>query len=150
MTTPRQDRCLVLLSRRIHMSTARALEINFRHAAEVHLPDQTVGNRLNDIDDYTRARRPARCPGLTAYTMQCDSTLLANIRTGSFVTGGQYSTQIRAVSLCQLMIDPLGCVHVRENDAQTVALSTLTGTMGARHGLGRDILRWSYLHACAC
>ena len=63
MTTPRQDRFLVFVSRRNHMSTARALEINFRRAAEVHLPDQTVRNRLND--DCTRARRHARSQVLT-------------------------------------------------------------------------------------
>ena len=58
VTTPRQDRFLVFVYRRNHMSTARALEINFRCAAVVHLPDQTVRNRLND--DCTRAGRPAR------------------------------------------------------------------------------------------
>ena len=32
-------RCLVLLSRRNHLSTAKALEIDFSRATEVHLPD---------------------------------------------------------------------------------------------------------------
>ena len=63
VTTTKQDRFLVFVSRRNHMSTARALEINFRRAAEVHQPDQNVKNRLND--DCTRARRPARCQVLT-------------------------------------------------------------------------------------
>ena len=63
VTTTRQDRFLVFVSRRNHISTARALEINFRRAAEVHLPDQTVRNRLND--DCTRARRHARSQVLT-------------------------------------------------------------------------------------
>ena len=63
LTTPRQDRFLVFVSRRNHISTARALEINFRRAAEVHMPDQTVRNRL--YGDCTRARRPARCQVLT-------------------------------------------------------------------------------------
>ena len=63
VTTPIQDRFLVFVSRRNHMSTARALEINFRRAAEVHQPDQTVRNRLND--DCTRARWPARSQVLT-------------------------------------------------------------------------------------
>ena len=63
VTTPRQDNFLVFVSRRKHMSTARALKINFRRAAEVHLPDQTVRNRLNY--DCTRARRPARSQVLT-------------------------------------------------------------------------------------
>ena len=49
----------------------KCTSINFRLAADVHLPGQTVRNRLND--DCTRARRPARGPGLTAYTMQCES-----------------------------------------------------------------------------
>ena len=83
-------------------------------------------------------------------TLHCDSTLLANIRTDSIVTGGKYSTQMRAVSLCQLMIYLLGRGYVRENDTQTVTLSKLTGTMGARRGLGRDILGWSYTPAWAC
>ena len=39
MTTPIQYRFLVLLSRRNHMSTAKALEIGFSRATEVHLPD---------------------------------------------------------------------------------------------------------------
>ena len=64
MTTPIQDHYLVLRSLLDHTCTARALEINFRHAAEVHLPYQTLRNRLND--DCTRARRPARGPVLTA------------------------------------------------------------------------------------
>ena len=37
------------------------------------------------------------------------------------------------------MIDLLGCGDVKKNDTQTVTLSTLTGTMGARRGLSRDI-----------
>ena len=40
MITPIQDRFLVLLSRRNHTSTAKALEIDFCRATEVHLPDQ--------------------------------------------------------------------------------------------------------------
>ena len=60
---PKQDRFIVFVSRRSHMSTARALDINFRCAAEVHQPDQTVRNRLND--ECTRARRPARSQVLT-------------------------------------------------------------------------------------
>ena len=63
MTTPRQGRFLVLLSRRNRMSTARALEIDFRHATAVHLSDQTVTNRLHD--DGMRAIRPARGPIVT-------------------------------------------------------------------------------------
>ena len=55
-----------------------------------------------------------------------------------------------AVSLCQLIIDLLGCGDVRKNDTQTVSLSTLIVRMGDRHGLGRDILRWSYILASAC
>ena len=51
------------MSRRNHTSTANALEINFRCASEVYLPDQTARNRLND--GCTRARRPARSQVLT-------------------------------------------------------------------------------------
>ena len=46
------------------MSTARALEIDFRRATTVHLSDQTVRNRLHE--DGMRARRPARGPIRTA------------------------------------------------------------------------------------
>ena len=46
------------------MSTARAVDIDFRRATAVHLSDQTVRNRLHE--DGMRARRPARCPILTA------------------------------------------------------------------------------------
>ena len=68
-------------------------------------------------------------------TVQCKSTLLANIRTGTFVTGGQYSSKMTTFLLTQLMIDLLGCGYVMENDTQTVTLSKLTGAMGARCGL---------------
>ena len=68
-------------------------------------------------------------------TVQCESTLLANIRIGTFVTGGQYTSEMTTVLLTQLMIDVLGCGDVRENDTQTVTLSKLTGTMGDRRGL---------------
>ena len=68
-------------------------------------------------------------------TVQCESTLLANIRTGTFVTGGQYSSEMTRFLLPQLMIDLLGCRDVMENDTQTVTLPKLTGTMGARRGL---------------
>ena len=66
-------------------------------------------------------------------TVQCESTLLANIRTGTFVTGCQYSSEMASFPLSQLMIDLLGCGDVRV--MQTVTLSKLTGTMGARRGL---------------
>ena len=78
-------------------------------------------------------------------TVQCDSTLLASITTGRFVTGGQYSSQMRAVSLNQLMIDVLGCGDHRENVTQTVTLSKVNGTTGAHHGLDRDTRGWSYI-----
>ena len=50
-------------------------------------------------------------------------TLLASIRTGRSVTGCQHSSQMRAVSLNQLMIDVIGCGDARENVIQTVTLS---------------------------
>ena len=64
MKTPMQDRFLVLLSRRNHMSTAKALEIVLCRATEVHLPDQIVRNKLHH--DGMRARRPAQGPVITA------------------------------------------------------------------------------------
>ena len=48
------------------------------------------------------------------------------------------------------MIDVLGRVDPRENLAQTVTLSKLTGTVGARYCLGRDVLRWPYRRASVC
>ena len=63
-------------------------------------------------------------------TVQCDSTLLASIKTGRFVTGCQYSSQMRAVSRNQLMLDVLWCGDDRENVTQSVTLSKLTGTIG--------------------
>ena len=53
-----------LLSRRNHMSTAKALEIDFCRATEIHFPDQIVRNKLHY--DGMRARRPAHGPVLTA------------------------------------------------------------------------------------
>ena len=64
MTTPIQYRSLVLLSHRNHMSTARALEIDFHCAAEVHVPDQIVQYKLHY--DGTRVRRPVQGPVHTA------------------------------------------------------------------------------------
>ena len=93
MTTPMPDHFPELLSRRNHMSTAKAVEINFCRAAEVHLPDQIVRNKLDymmvwEPDDLHKAQFSLR------NTVQCDSNLLASIRTGRFVTGGQYSSHI--------------------------------------------------------
>ena len=62
MITPMQDRFIVLLSRRNHMSTAKALGIDFCRATEVQLPDQIVRYRLHY--DVMRAR--AQGPVLTA------------------------------------------------------------------------------------
>ena len=59
-----QDRFLVLLSRRNHISTPKAVEIDFCCATEVHLPDQIVRYRLHY--DVMRPRRHAEGPGLTA------------------------------------------------------------------------------------
>ena len=55
MITPMQDRFLVLLFLRNHKRTAKALEIDFCRATEVHLPDQIVSYRLHY--DVMRARR---------------------------------------------------------------------------------------------
>ena len=64
MITPIQDRFLLLLSPRNHMSTAKTLQIDICRGTEVHLPDQIVRYRLH-YDDM-RARRPAQYPVLTA------------------------------------------------------------------------------------
>ena len=64
MITPIQYRFLILLSRHNHMSSAKALEIDFCPVTEVHLPDQIVMYRLHY--DVMRARRPAQGPVLTA------------------------------------------------------------------------------------
>ena len=64
VTTPLQDRVLILLSRRNHMSTDKALEIDFCRATEVHFPDQIVRNKLHY--DGMRARRPTQGPVLAA------------------------------------------------------------------------------------
>ena len=65
VTTTLQYRFLILLSRRNHRSTAKALEVvDFCRASEVHFSDQIVRNKLHH--DGMRAKRPARCPVLTA------------------------------------------------------------------------------------
>ena len=48
------------------------------------------------------------------------------------------------------MIDVLALGDPRENVTQTATLSKLTGMMGARHGLGRYVLRWSYRLVGVC
>ena len=62
-------------------------------------------------------------------------------------TGGQYSSQMRAVSPSQLMVDAIRCGNATRNVSQTVQLWTLTGTLGAHHGLDRDTLG---LPTCMC
>ena len=59
-----QNRFIVLLSRRNHMSTAKTLQIDICRANEVHFPDQIVRYRLHY--DVIRARRPAQYQVLTA------------------------------------------------------------------------------------
>ena len=149
MKTTIQGRFLVLLSRRNHMSTAKTLEIDFYRATEVHLPDQIVRNKLHY--NGTRARRPSQCTVLTAQHRAVRfnfSNLLASIITGRFVTGGQYYTQMRAVSLNQLIIDVLGRGEPMKNVTQTLTISEFTGTMGAHHDLDRYSLGWSYRPVC--
>ena len=145
MKIPMQGRFLVLLSRRNHMSAAKTMEIDFSRATEVHLSDQIVRYKLHY--DGTRARRPAQCTVLTAQHRAVRfnfSNMLANIRTGRFVTGGQYYTQMRANSVNQLMIDVLECGDPRKNVSLSVTLSKFTGPMEAHHDLDRDSLGWPY------
>ena len=107
--------------------------------------------RLLGINSIMMVREPDDLPMAQfslRNTVQCDSTLLGSIITGRFVTGCQYSSQMRAISLIQLMIDMLGCGDPRENVSQTVTLSKLTGTRRAHHGLDRGTLWWPYRPEC--
>ncbi len=65
MTTSKPDSLHILLFLRNRIGTAWALEIDFRRATEVHLPDQTVSNKPHC--DGTRVRRPARCAVITTH-----------------------------------------------------------------------------------
>ena len=146
MTTQMQERFLVLLSRRNHKSAAKALEIDFCRAAEVHLLDQIVRNELH-CDD-TRARRHAQGPVLTAqhraerfkFARQHHNWQIHHWRPILFTdeTSFTESTNDRRARLWR----------PQENDTQTVTLSLLTGTMGAHNGLDRDTLGWSYRTVC--
>ena len=130
MTTPRQDRFLVLLSRRNRMSTARALEIDFRRATTVHLSDQTVRNRLHE--DGMRARRPARGPILTAqhlvqrlnFAHEHQNWQLRHWRPVLFTDESRFTVSTNE--------DVLGCGDVRENVTPTVTLLKLTVTVEAQ------------------
>lgn len=99
MTTPRQDSYLVMLSHRKCMSTAQSLEIDFRRLLKF-----TYATRLLGIDSMRRV---------------CEHV---STRTGSCVTGGRYSSQMKAGYLCQLMICVLGCGDARESVILTVTL----------------------------
>ena len=106
-------------------------------------------NTRRQCQSRSRMITPMQARFLVLFS-QYYSTLIASIRTGRFITGCQYSSQMRAVLLNQLLIDVLGCGDPMENVTQTVTLSTLTGTMGAHHGLDRDTIGWSYRPACVC
>ena len=118
------------------MSTTRALEINFRCASEVYLPDQTVRNRLND--DCMRARRPARSQVLTEehravrinFAPEHQNRHLRHWRPVLFKDDNisTDSTNDRPARVWSKG-------DVRENATQPVTLSKLTGTMGARRGI---------------
>ena len=115
-------------------------------ATEVHFPTRLLGINsivmVLDPGDLHKAQFSLR------NTVQCDSTLLPSISTGRFVTGCQYSSQIRAVSLNQLIIDVLGCGDARENVTQTVTLSKLTGTMGAHQSWSGPRYPWMVKPTC--
>ncbi|GFY35345.1 transposable element Tcb2 transposase [Trichonephila clavipes] len=64
VTTPRQDRYLVISARRQRGSTARALGSALTVATGIRISRQTVYRRLNHAGLY--ARRPAVCIPLTA------------------------------------------------------------------------------------
>ena len=61
MTAPLQDRLLIWLSRRNHMSTAKALDIDFFRAIEVHFPNQIVTNKLH-YDGMRAGQKTAYMP----------------------------------------------------------------------------------------
>ena len=116
MTTPWQDRFLVLLSRRNRMNTARALEIDFRRATDVHLTDQTVRNRLHD--DGMRARQPVRGQILTAkhrvqrlkFAREHQNWQLRHSRPALFTDESGFTVSTN---------DRRGCGDARENITQT-------------------------------
>ena len=87
---------------------------------------------LSEPDDLSKAQFSLRD------NVQCDATLIACIRNGRVVTKGQYSSQMIAVSLNQIMIDVLWCGDPREKVTQTVTLSKWNGTV--RWGL---IMVWT-------
>ncbi|GFU48087.1 transposable element Tcb2 transposase [Trichonephila clavipes] len=64
VTTPCQDRYLVISARRQRGSTARALDSAFTVATRIRMSRQTVYRRLNHAD--LCARRPAVCIPLTS------------------------------------------------------------------------------------
>ncbi|KFM69679.1 Transposable element Tc1 transposase, partial [Stegodyphus mimosarum] len=64
VTTPRQDRYLVISGRRQRGSTARALSLAFTVVTGIRISRQTVYRRLNHAGMY--ARRPAVCILLTS------------------------------------------------------------------------------------
>ena len=143
-----QDRFLVLLSRRNHMSTAKHWKLT-----SVVLLKFTCPTRVLGIDSIMTLLQPDDLPKVQfsqRNTVQCNSTLFVSIITGRVVTGGLYSSQMRAVSLNQLMMDLLWCGDLREKGRQTVTLSKLNGMMGAHNDLAGDTPGWSYRHVCVC
>ena len=120
MITPMQNRFILLLSRRNHMSTAKTLQIDICRANEVHFPDQIVRYRLHY--DVMRARRPAQYPVLTAQHRAVRFICVRQHQNWQSRHWGQYSSQMRADSLNQLMIDVLWCGYPREEVTQTVSL----------------------------
>ena len=90
-----------------------------------------------------------RLTRLLSNTVQCDSTLLANITTGRFLTGCNYFSQIKAVSVNQLMIDVLGRGDHRDNVTLTVTLSKFTGTRGGSSWSGPRY-PWIVIQTCMC
>lgn len=64
ITTPRQDRCLVIQARRQPFETARQLQQHLHNATGVLISDQTVRNRLLEfgLTSYRPLRSPARTP----------------------------------------------------------------------------------------
>ena len=63
MTTPRQDRLIIVNATRRRISTSSDLRADLRAAANLNVSNQTIRNRLHEAN--MRARRPAVGPNLT-------------------------------------------------------------------------------------
>ena len=107
----------------------------------VQLDNQALSDIITLQYDYMRARPPIRGSFLTAqhravrfnFAREHQNRQLRHWRPVVFTDYSSFASD--------LMADMLEREDARENITQTVTLSNLTGTTGARHGLGRYIVR---------